>query len=103
MLASPGAENGARQEKGRWLQLAPLHFNQKGCQSGPKMGAKMEPKSCKVSEEIWMNFGTCLDAVFGGVSAVLATRIEPRGGQKRRQKRRGMNKYDLHNKLQKPI
>jgi hypothetical protein len=67
------------------------------------MGAKMEPKSGKISEEIWMNFGTCLDAVFGGVSAVLAARIEPRGGQKRRQKRRVWNKYDLHNKLQKPI
>ncbi len=40
----------------------------------------MEPKSGKISQEIWMNFGTCLDAVFGGVSAVLAARIEPRGG-----------------------
>ena len=46
------------------------------------MGANMEPKSGKISEEIWMNFGTCLDAVFGGVSAVLAARIEPRGGKK---------------------
>ena len=42
----------------------------------------MEPKSGKISQEIWMNFGTCLDAVFGGVSAVLAARIEPRGGAK---------------------
>ena len=102
-MASPGAENGARQEKGRWFKLGLSHFNEKGCESGPKMGAKMEPKSGKISEEIWMNFGTCLDAVFGGVSAVLAARIEPRGGQKRRQKRRGRKKYDLHDKPQKPI
>ena len=47
------------------------------------MGAKMEPKSGKIIEEILMNLGTCLDAVFGGVSAVLAARIEPRRGGKR--------------------
>ena len=39
----------------------------------------MEPKSGKIIDEIWMNFGTCLDAIFGGVSAVLAARIEPQG------------------------
>ena len=63
----------------------------------------MDPKSGKIMDEIWMNFGTCLDAVFGGVSAVLAARLEPRGGQKRWQKRRGRKKYDLHNKDKKKL
>ena len=86
-LATPGAENGAGQEKGGWCVEAPQHFSEKWCQSGAKMGSKMEPKSGKIMEEIWMNFGTCLDAVLGGFSAVLAARIEPRGVQKRRIKR----------------
>ena len=44
-------------------------------------------KKWKKMEEIWMNFGTCFDAVLDGFSAVLAVRIEARGVQKRRQKR----------------
>jgi hypothetical protein len=62
------------------------------------MGSKMEPKRGNTIEEIWMNLGTCLDAFVGGMSDVLCARIEPRGGQKRRLKRRERKTNNLHNK-----
>ena len=96
-LASPGAENGARQGKDRWCFIAPQHFSEKWCQSGAKRGSKKEPKCGKIMKKICMNFSTCLLPVFGGFPAVLAARIEP-GGSKRggRSDEEGKN-HDLHN------
>ena len=81
-LASPGAENGGGQEKGRRSSEASRLFTEKWCQSGAKRGSKMEPKSGKITDGICMNFSTCLDAVFWWIFGCFGCQNRAQGGAK---------------------